>query len=232
MAALGEKPWPHQAKPWPPVGRSCWPLTSWRTYSRSTGTSFVVRVLLEEARVCQRSEPHDERGPHFCPSTAPAAIGVELGGHPARSRESGSPAPSFRPRISTRPSVGRLKSGRDPMRGCTSEHRARDGELLDHWMWCPRRGRRSVGCLVVRPQSCTRPAGVSPVRVIAGEPGSMPRSVAERRRVERGVKSFFGGSKRAGPWCHQAPRLQPRHKYNGGAEPLISRRTQHPTDGR
>jgi hypothetical protein len=51
---------------------------------------------------------------------------------------------------------------------------------------------------VVRPGSWTRPAGVSPARVIAGEPGSRPRSVAERRRAERGVKSLFGGSKRVG----------------------------------
>ena len=42
------------------------------------------------------------------------------------------------------------------------------------------------------------PAGGSPVRVIAGEPGSRPRSVVERWRAERGVKSLFGGSKRAG----------------------------------
>ena len=40
--------------------------------------------------------------------------------------------------------------------------------------------------------------GASPTRVIAGEPGSRPRSVVERRRAERGVKSLFGGSKRAG----------------------------------
>ena len=52
--------------------------------------------------------------------------------------------------------------------------------------------------VVVRPESWTRPAGVSPARVIAGEPGSRPRFVAERRRAERGVKSLLGGSKRAG----------------------------------
>jgi hypothetical protein len=51
---------------------------------------------------------------------------------------------------------------------------------------------------MVRPGSWTRPAGVSPVRVIAGEPGSRPRFVAERWRAKRGVKSLFGGSKRAG----------------------------------
>ena len=51
---------------------------------------------------------------------------------------------------------------------------------------------------MVRPESWNRPAGESPVRVIAGEPGSRPRFVVERRRAERGVKSLFGGSKRAG----------------------------------
>ena len=40
--------------------------------------------------------------------------------------------------------------------------------------------------------------GASPTWVIAGEPGSRPRSDVERRRAERGVKSLFGGSKRAG----------------------------------
>jgi hypothetical protein len=40
--------------------------------------------------------------------------------------------------------------------------------------------------------------GASPTRVIAGEPGSRPRSAVERWRAERGVKSLFGGSKRAG----------------------------------
>src|SRR6266550_7596117 len=51
---------------------------------------------------------------------------------------------------------------------------------------------------MLRPGNWTGPAGGSPVRVIAGEPGSRPRSVVERRRAERGVKSLFGGSKRAG----------------------------------
>ncbi len=51
---------------------------------------------------------------------------------------------------------------------------------------------------MVRPESWIRPAGESPVRVIAGEPGSRPWSVVERRRAEQGVKSLFGGSKRAG----------------------------------
>jgi hypothetical protein len=51
---------------------------------------------------------------------------------------------------------------------------------------------------MLRPESWTRSAGVSPVRVIAGEPGSRPRSVIERWRAERGVKSLFGGSKHVG----------------------------------
>ena len=51
---------------------------------------------------------------------------------------------------------------------------------------------------MLRPENWTNPAGESPVRVNAGEPGSRPRSVIERWRAERGVKSLFGGSKRAG----------------------------------
>ena len=50
----------------------------------------------------------------------------------------------------------------------------------------------------LRPENWTRPAGVSPARVVAGEPGSRPRFAVERRRAERGVESLFGGSKRAG----------------------------------
>ena len=51
---------------------------------------------------------------------------------------------------------------------------------------------------MLRPGNWTKPAGESPARVIAGEPGSRPRFVVERRRAERGVKSLFGGSKRVG----------------------------------
>jgi hypothetical protein len=51
---------------------------------------------------------------------------------------------------------------------------------------------------MVRPESWTSPTGASPVRVVAGEPGSRPRFVVERWRAERGVESLFGGSKRAG----------------------------------
>ena len=60
------------------------------------------------------------------------------------------------------------------------------------------RGAGRYAAFMLRPENWTSPAGASPVRVIAGEPGSRPRSVAERRRAERGVKSLFGGSKRAG----------------------------------
>jgi hypothetical protein len=51
---------------------------------------------------------------------------------------------------------------------------------------------------MLRPGSWTELAGVSPARVVAGEPGSRPRFVVERRRAERGVESHFGGSKHAG----------------------------------
>ena len=51
---------------------------------------------------------------------------------------------------------------------------------------------------MVRPGSCVRPAGVSPVPVGVGAPGSRPRFVGEIWRAERGVKSLFGGSKSAG----------------------------------
>jgi hypothetical protein len=54
---------------------------------------------------------------------------------------------------------------------------------------------------MLRLESCVRPAGVSPVRVSAGAPGSRPRFVVERRRAERGVESLIGGSKRAGCDC-------------------------------
>ncbi len=51
---------------------------------------------------------------------------------------------------------------------------------------------------MVRLESCVRPAGESPVRVSAGAPGSGPRLEGEILRVERGVESLFGGSKRVG----------------------------------
>jgi len=54
---------------------------------------------------------------------------------------------------------------------------------------------------MVRLESCVRPAGGSPVRVSAGAPGSRPRLEGEILRVERGVESLFGGSKRVGCDC-------------------------------
>ena len=54
---------------------------------------------------------------------------------------------------------------------------------------------------MLRLEDWSRLAGESPVRVSAGAPGSRPRFVVERRRAERGVKSLFGGSKRAGCDC-------------------------------
>lgn len=62
---------------------------------------------------------------------------------------------------------------------------------------------------MLRPGSWIRPAGVSPVPVGTGAPGSRPRFVAEMWRAERGVKSLFGGSKRAGRSLKRT--LQPRH---------------------
>ena len=54
---------------------------------------------------------------------------------------------------------------------------------------------------MLRLGSWIRLAGVSPVRVDAGVPGSRPRFVVERWRAERGVESLFGGSKRVGWDC-------------------------------
>jgi len=51
---------------------------------------------------------------------------------------------------------------------------------------------------MLRLASWTRPAGVSPARVSAGAPGSRPQPQGEISAAERGVKSLFGGSKRAG----------------------------------
>ena len=80
---------------------------------------------------------------------------------------------------------------------------------------------------MVRPASLTRPAGGSPVRVGTGAPGSRPQLGGENRRAERGVKSLLGGSKSAGRSITR--NLQPRQIYNGGAEPLMSRRRPRPT---
>jgi hypothetical protein len=43
---------------------------------------------------------------------------------------------------------------------------------------------------MLRPESWTKPAGVSPARVGTGSPGSRPRFVIERWRAERGVESL------------------------------------------
>jgi len=70
------------------------------------------------------------------------------------------------------------------------------GEGNAYWMGF---GPVNVGLWrMLRPGSWTKPAGVSPVRVVAGEPGSRPRFVIVRWRAERGVESLFGGSKHVG----------------------------------
>lgn len=79
---------------------------------------------------------------------------------------------------------------------------------------------------MLRPESCARPAGGSPVRVDTGVPGSRPQFVGEIWRAERGVESLFGGSKPADRSIKRI--LQPRQRNNGGAEPLMSRRRPRP----
>ena len=79
---------------------------------------------------------------------------------------------------------------------------------------------------MLRPASWTGLAGGSPVPVSTGAPGSRPRFVVERRRAKRGVESLFGGSKCAGRSVKRT--LQPRHRYSGRAEPLMSRRRPCP----
>ncbi len=51
---------------------------------------------------------------------------------------------------------------------------------------------------MLRLGSCVGPAGRSPVQVSAKAPGSRPQPRGEIPAAERGVKSLFGGSKRAG----------------------------------
>ena len=93
---------------------------------------------------------------------------------------------------------------------------------------------------MLRPGNWTKPTGGSPVRVIAGEPGSRPRSVVERRRAERSVESLFGGTERAGRRTtgrepssplgkdgRYEPVVQPgggTREPDGVAAPLIARR--------
>ena len=72
---------------------------------------------------------------------------------------------------------------------------------------------------MLRPASCPRPAGVSPVRVGVGAPGGRRRLVVERWRVERGVESLFGGSERAGCDCSLVSEdrsYKPMVKSSGG----------------
>jgi TrwC relaxase len=88
--------------------------------------------------------------------------------------------------------------------------------------WTALDGRDLYAHAMLRPGSWIRPAGASPVRVDTGVPGSRPQFVGETRRAERGVKSLFGGSKRAGRSMKRI--LQPRQSDDGGAEPLMSRR--------
>jgi len=80
--------------------------------------------------------------------------------------------------------------------------------------------------VMLRPASCVWPAGVSPVPVGTGAPGSGPRFVVERWRAERGVESLFGGSNHAGRSVKRT--LQPRQRYSEEAEPLMSRRRPCP----
>ena len=54
---------------------------------------------------------------------------------------------------------------------------------------------------MLRLASWIRPAGVSPVRVSVGAPGSRPQFRGEIPGAERGVESLLGGSKRAGCDC-------------------------------
>ena len=51
---------------------------------------------------------------------------------------------------------------------------------------------------MVRPESCITPTGESPVRVIAGAPGSRHQQLEVIPVAERCVESLFGGSEGAG----------------------------------
>jgi len=74
------------------------------------------------------------------------------------------------------------------------------------------------GLAMVRPvASWIRPAGVSPVPVGAGAPGSRPWSLGEILAAERGVESLFGGSKRVGWDCSlvRATIGEPSRSFHG-----------------
>jgi hypothetical protein len=70
---------------------------------------------------------------------------------------------------------------------------------------------------MLRLGSCVRSAGESPVRVSAGAPGSGPRFEGEILGAERGVKSLFGGSVRAGCDCSlvKATIGEPSRSFHG-----------------
>jgi hypothetical protein len=76
---------------------------------------------------------------------------------------------------------------------------------------------------MLRPRSWTKPAGVSPVRVVAGGPGGRPRFVVVRWRAERGVESLFGGSKHVSRSATRRESCSLVTVAMGGAEPLMSR---------
>jgi len=88
-----------------------------------------------------------------------------------------------------------------------------------------------------RESRCVGLAGESPVSVYAGTPSSRPRASEETPPSERGIESPHGaacaaaGSEAAGP-MRKRETLQPRQIYNGEAEPLMSRRRQHPAPDR
>ncbi len=83
---------------------------------------------------------------------------------------------------------------------------------------------------MLHPANWTSPAGESPGRADAGEPGSGPRPVAERRRGERGVKSGERGSREFGAHSeeiYRSPEFRDawavaRHLENGGAIILLN----------
>jgi len=70
---------------------------------------------------------------------------------------------------------------------------------------------------MLRPESWTEPAGVSPVRVGIGAPGSRPRSRGEIRGAERGVESLFGGNKRVGRSIEANPAASSKKQWGSRA---------------
>ena len=91
---------------------------------------------------------------------------------------------------------------------------------------------------MVRPESCIKLAGESPVAANAGEPRSRPRAMGETPSPERGVESpqeavwLPGGRQVRRPSVMRT--LQPREitsRKAGLAEPLMSRRRQKTASG-